>query len=129
MKTAFLTVAALTLLAGCCVTAKDSVPQVVKEEQPLTLVFKSRSTVLVGGKAVQMFGTDVCPSAGKYTKVLFGPEPDEGKRACVLVSPQSTVNVMIANEEGPVWETWSVEQDGGRTMLRREDGGYVTETK
>ncbi|MFU4920766.1 hypothetical protein ACM7Z6_13380 [Pseudomonas aeruginosa] len=127
MKNTLFAVAALTLLAGCD-AAKDAMSEIIKEEQPMTLVFPAGYMAQVGGNAVPIFGTDPCPSADKYMKLLFGPEPDEGQRACVVVSPETqTVNVLVGGGERPELETWTVERDGDRTMLRREDGSYVTE--
>ncbi|WP_427121379.1 hypothetical protein [Pseudomonas aeruginosa] len=127
MKNTLFAVAALALLAGCD-AAKEAITEIVKEEQPMTLVFPAGYMAQVGGKAVPIFGADPCPSADKYMKVLFGPEPDEGQRVCVVVAPESkTVNVLVGGGERPELETWTVERDGNRTMLRRADGSYVAE--
>ncbi|HGY2474936.1 TPA: hypothetical protein ACNU8V_006424 [Pseudomonas aeruginosa] len=129
MKTVFLALAAITLLAGCD-AAKEAMNQVVKEQQPMTLVFQSGYKMLVGGKPAPVFGTDECPKADKFMKAIFGPEPDEGQRACVVIAPDtSSIDVLVGFADGPKRETWTVERDGDRTMLRRADGSYLTEAK
>ena len=130
MKNVFFALVITTLLAGCD-AANDLVTKIASEEQkPMTLVFNSGYMAQVGGKAVPIFGTDECPAADKFMKVMFGPEPDEGQRACVVVAPESkTVNVLVGGGSSPKPEVWTVERDGNRTMLRRADGSYVTEAK
>ena len=130
MKSIILALAALTILSGCD-AANDAISQIVKEEQPMTLVFNAGYKVQLGGKVVPIFGNDVCPSADKLMRLLFGPEPDEGQRSCVVVAPETeTVNVLVGSVDRPMqeeWiaETWAVERDGEKTMLRRADGSYV----
>ena len=61
-------------------------------------------------------------------KVLFGPDPNAEQRACVVVAPDtSSVDVLVGFADGPARETWTVERDGNRTMLRRADGSYLTD--
>lgn len=130
MKSFILALAALTILSGCD-AANDAISQIVKEDQPMTLVFNAGYKVQLDGKVVPIFGNDVCPSADKLMRLLFGPEPDEGQRSCVVVAPETkTVNVLVGSVDRPMqeaWiaETWAVERDGEKTMLRRADGSYV----
>jgi len=130
LKSFILALAALTILSGCD-AANDAISQIVKEDQPMTLVFNAGYKVQLDGKVVPIFGNDVCPSADKLMRLLFGPEPDEGQRSCVVVAPETkTVNVLVGSVDRPMqeaWiaETWAVERDGEKTMLRRADGSYV----
>jgi len=133
MKSVFFSAIALTLLAGCD-AANEAMSKIVKEEQPITLVLNAGTKVQLDGKVVPIFGNDKCPSADKFMRVLFGPEPDEGQRSCVVIAPESqTINVLVGGDDRPLqenWlvETWAVERDGDKTMLRRADGTYVLPT-
>lgn len=132
MKHVALALALALSVSGCDAVKElgETVAKTVPDHAPMTLVFQSGYKMLVGGKPAPIFGTDECPKADKFLKVLFGPEPDEGQRACVVIAPDTTsVDVLVGFAGGPARETWTVERDGNRTMLRRADGSYLTEAK
>lgn len=134
MKNTILALAALTFLIGCD-AAKEAMSDIVKDDRPMTLIINAGTKVQLDGKVVPIFGNDLCPSADKVMKALFGQEPHEGQRSCVVIAPETqTVHVMVGGDDRPLqerWavEIWTVERDGDKTMLRRDDGSYVKPVK
>lgn len=129
MKNALFALVTLILLAGCD-AANEALAKVVKEQAPMTLVFLPGYKMLVGGQPAPVFGYDECPKGDGFMRVLFGPAPDEGEDVCVVIPPDAkSVKVLVGLPAGPTQETWAVERDGNRTMLRRADGSYLTEAK
>jgi len=122
MQKPILAAVALTLLTACD-AGKDTIRAITN---PGAIVLHAGYKVQVDGKPVPIFGNDQCPSANKLIKVLFGPEPDEGQRSCLVVAPETkTVSVLVGSGDNPVHETWVVERECDMTMLRRADGSYV----
>ncbi|WP_147464699.1 hypothetical protein [Pseudomonas cannabina] len=132
MKTVPLLLVLALGLSGCD-AAKEQGANVTKnsDRAPMTLVFKSGYKMLVDGQEVPIFGKDECPPANTNVMTsIFGPDPDDGQRTCVVIAPDTkTVSVSVGLSEGPADETWTVERSGGRTMLRRADGSYLAAAK
>lgn len=128
MKKSALTLVAALSLSGCDAMQDlgSSVAKAYPEHAPMTLVIHSDYKMLVGGQQAQVFGSDVCPPADN----LFGSDPDEGTRSCVVITPETkTVSVTVQLSEGPSKESWTVERSGDRTMLRRADGTLLAAAK
>lgn len=127
MKGTFFTVAVLALLTGCD-GARELAAKVAGDGKPTTLAIRAGYQVQIDGKAAPIYGTSACPPAGELT--LFGPGPDEGNRTCVVVGPETkTVTVLVGGGAIPQPETWLVDHDGSKTMLRRPDGSYIVAAK
>ena len=132
MKNLALTLVAALSLSGCDAMKElgSAVAKTYPEHAPMTLVIHSNYKMLVGGQPAQVFGSDVCPPADKFMKVLFGADPDEGTRSCVVITPETkTVSVTVLLPEGPSKESWTIERSGDRTMLRRADGTLLAAAK
>lgn len=119
-------------LSGCD-AAKELGAKVVQnsDHAPMTLVFNSGYKMLVDGRQVPIFGKNECPPANTNAMTsIFGPDSDEGKRSCVVISPDTkTVLVTVGLSDGPTDEIWTVERSSERTMLRRADGSYLGAAK
>lgn len=125
MKKFLISLAVLAFLAGCD-AANEAATKVIQESGPMTLVFHPGYKMLIDGKPSPIFGTDECPEPDPFMKAFFGPDPDEGDKSCVVISPETTsVEVLISNAGRPVKETWTVERNKDLTTLRRADGSYV----
>jgi hypothetical protein len=130
MKHAVIALVVAFGLSGCD-AAKELGSAVSKtmddnKSHQMTLVIPSGYKMIVGGQQAKVYGAEECPPASDFVKFLFGPDPDEGVKSCVVIAPDTkTVTVTVGLPSGASKETWAVERKDDRVMLRRADGSLL----
>jgi hypothetical protein len=114
-KIMYVTIAAV--LAGCATAEKKA--------EPMTIVIPPGHEVVIDGKPVGVFGRSTCPKWDTSTFFLYAPSSLEN--GCLVVTPNSKeVQARIAIDGNLTDETWTVERDKNRVVLRRPGGLPVT---
>ena len=134
MKNMIFALALVAALSGCDAASNigAALAKTLPAQPPMTLVILPGYEMIVDGKSAPIYGKDECPKRdGGFLNALFGREPDElESHGCVVITPDTkTINVTIGLPTGPSEETWSVERDADRTMLRRENGDLLAGAK
>lgn len=135
MKHAVIALIVALGLSGCDAAKElgSSVSKTMLDNYPnkMTLVIHSGYQMLVGGQPAKVYGTEECPPADKYMKMLFGSDQYEHVQQCVLIaSDTKSVTVTVVLPDGSASkEAWAVERIGEQVMLRRADGSLLAEAK
>ena len=133
VKRTFLATFLVVAVAGCDRMAGVVANEVAKLPEP-TLVISPGYKVQIDGVATAVFGFDVCPKEAQGISAFFGPAPNDGSTACIVLEKgRESVRVRYKTVTGLKEESWQivrgeVEKYGTKfptTALQRPDGTYV----
>lgn len=83
------------------------------------LVFAPGYQIDVDGHEAQISGFDDCPKSDAMMRVLFGPDPLEGAKNCIVLRPDRTaVEVQIYTQNGSNREIWKIYRETRETHDR-----------
>jgi hypothetical protein len=106
------------VLAGCATAEKRA--------EPMTIVIPPGHEISIDGKPVGVYGRSTCPKWNASMFFLYAPSPLKTS-GCLVVTPTSKeVQARVAIDGKLLDETWAVEREKNRFVLRRPGGLPVT---